>query len=107
MKGFLSSPDSSKLTLMFLLSSTQAVDYLGPDLDPLKEDLFEIGQRHKFYGVHPRHLASLEGPVIWSLEETIGEGFSAKDRQAWKRFFNFITKHMSKGLGLGNRRSSC
>jgi hemoglobin-like flavoprotein len=74
-----------------------AVSLLGPDLDPLAEDLVDLGQRHIAYGVKLEYLPIMERAVLHAMEEMIPK-FSSKDRKSWELVFHFMISNMIKGM---------
>jgi len=79
-----------------------AVGFLGPDLDPLKEDLLELGKRHIGYGVQAEYLPIMERAVMHALEEILDDGFTKSDRNAWQVVFHFMITHMVEGIKSGD-----
>lgn len=75
-----------------------AVGFLGPDLDPLTEDLIDLGKRHIGYGVESEYLPVMERAVVYTLEELLGNGFTRDDRNAWGVIFHFMITHMVAGM---------
>jgi hypothetical protein len=78
--------------------SPLAVSFLGPDLDPLEEDLHQLGRRHFHYGVEAKSLPLMEKSLIYMLEELLGDRFTRNDRNSWQVIFYFIMLEMSKGM---------
>jgi len=75
-----------------------AVGFLGPDLDPLTEDLHELGKRHVGYGVEAEYLPTMERAVMYALEEVLGDQFSREDRKSWQVVFHFMIGNMVEGI---------
>ena len=75
-----------------------AVDFLGPDLEPLEMDLMELGKRHVSYGVHPTYLPIMERAVMFALEELLGNSLQRQDRDAWQVVFHFMIFNMQKAM---------
>jgi len=83
-----------------------AVGFLGPDLDPLQEDLYDLGRRHVNYGVYPKFFKSMGLAVLAGLEEFVAEfGAATKTREltpegkdAWGVVYSFMSYHMVVGL---------
>jgi hemoglobin-like flavoprotein len=74
------------------------VGLLGPDLEPLEEDLIDLGRRHTRRGVHVAYLQSMQRSVLDNMSLKLGNDFSEDDRDAWKAVFKFVTTHMIKGM---------
>ena len=75
-----------------------AVGFLGPDLDPLKEDLLDLGQRHIGYGVRSEYLPVMERAVMYAMEELLDDKFTKDDRNSWRSVFQFMITNMKKGM---------
>lgn len=75
-----------------------AIGFLGPDLEPLKEDLMEQGRRHVDYGVKPEALLVMGQAVLLALDKLLGADFSNKDRDAWKTVLNIFYCYMRMGM---------
>lgn len=81
-----------------------AVGFLGPDLDPLTEDLMALGGRHIKYGVKPEWLPAMNVALIYALRKSL-PGFSARDAEAWRTVFAFMVEKMQAGLREAQRQS--
>jgi hemoglobin-like flavoprotein len=75
-----------------------AVALLGPDLEPLREDLNGLGKRHIAYGVKEQYLPVMEKAVVYAMDELLGKGFSRSDRDSWKDVFYFMVTEMIQGM---------
>ena len=75
-----------------------AVGYLGPDLEPLQEDLVDLGKRHIAYGVKTEFLPSMERAVMYALEDMMDDSLTKEDRAAWGSVFTFMIRTMVKGM---------
>lgn len=75
-----------------------AVSLLGPDLDPLAEDLVDLGKRHIAYGVRLEYLPIMERAVLHAMEEMLQKNFTSKDRRSWELVFHFMITNMIKGM---------
>jgi hemoglobin-like flavoprotein len=74
------------------------ISSLGPDLEPLAEDLIDLGRRHIQHGVHKSYLPIMQRSVVDSLSQILGRHFTEDDREAWKVIFKFLISHMIKGM---------
>jgi hemoglobin-like flavoprotein len=71
------------------------VHMLGPDLDPLTEELMELGERHAKYGVTSKHYPILGEALMKTLFEFLGEkGFVA---ECWMHLYRYISLVMIRG----------
>lgn len=75
-----------------------AVGFLGPDLDPLVDDMQDLGKRHISYGVESEYLPVMERAVMYAMEEILDNQFTRDDRQAWQLIFHFMITNMVKGM---------
>jgi hemoglobin-like flavoprotein len=75
-----------------------AVALLGPDLEPLKEDLLRLGRRHVNYGVQAKFLPVMEKAVIYALEEILGSKFTRNERNNWQIVFYYMIMQMTEGM---------
>jgi hemoglobin-like flavoprotein len=74
------------------------VSTLGPDLDPLADDLYDLGRRHVKHGVPMAYLHIMERSVIDSMSKVLGIKYTEDDRESWKLIFRFLTSHMIQGM---------
>jgi hemoglobin-like flavoprotein len=79
-----------------------SVGFLGPDLDPLNDDLVALGQRHINYGAEPEYFASMGVALVCSLAHILPD-FTAKEEDAWVSVFQFMISRMSYGLRQAQR----
>jgi hemoglobin-like flavoprotein len=75
-----------------------AVGFLGPDLDPFRSDLLDLGARHKAYGVIPQYFSLMERALFFALDEILGNSFTVKERRSWQAVFDFMVANMETGL---------
>jgi hemoglobin-like flavoprotein len=57
-----------------------------------------LGQRHAGYGVSAGHFAPVGAALIWTLEQGLGEAFTADVRDAWVEVYGVLSKTMIEGL---------
>jgi hypothetical protein len=80
-----------------------AVGFLGPDLDPLTEDLLALGSRHVAYGVEPEYFCAMGVALIYALKSLL-PGFSETDEESWTAVFRFMILRMATGLREERKR---
>lgn len=74
-------------------------------LDQLAEiepTVAELGIRHAGYNVKPEHYESLQNALLWTLEQALGDAFTAETRTAWKDVYITIAtimKHAAYSVG--------
>jgi len=64
-----------------------AVAFLGPDLDPLEEQLITLRKRHVKYGVMPQYLLVMGQAVLFALQQILGSKFTLDDTSDWTTVF--------------------
>lgn len=74
-----------------------AVDGLG-DLDLVGPFLIRLGARHVRYGVRPEHFEVVGAALLWTLEQGLGDLFTAQTREAWVAAWNVIASAMLTGM---------
>jgi hemoglobin-like flavoprotein len=75
-----------------------ALSMLGPDLQPLEEQLFVLGRRHEGRGCQPYHWPMVGVAFFHALYAVLGEKFSPEVQHGWKVLYNFMGYHMINGL---------
>lgn len=61
---------------------TVAVRGLGK-LDELGPAVAALGRRHAGYGVQDHHYDTVGAALIWTLEQGLGDAFTAEARESW------------------------
>ncbi len=51
----------------------------------------KLGKRHLGYGVQPHHYEIARQALLWSLEQTMDDHFTAPVREAWLAFYDAVT----------------
>jgi hemoglobin-like flavoprotein len=81
------------------LIQTLAVVVLGLDhFERMIPVLQDLGRRHVDYGVLPHHYALVETALLWTLEQTLGEEFTAEARGAWTTVYDLLASTMQSAL---------
>jgi len=75
-----------------------AVAFLGPDLDPLEEQLRCLGKRHEKYGVQPDFFPVMGQAVLYALQDILGSRFTLEDTVNWSCVFQFMATKMALGM---------
>ncbi len=68
-------------------------------LDQLATILPEVeamARRHVIYGVQPQHYDTVGTALLWTLEQGLGNGFTAEVRAAWTEAYNLLAGVMQK-----------
>ena len=63
-------------------------------LDVLLPAVRELGQRHAAYGVQAAHYRLVESALLWALEVTLAEQFTAPVRSAWTAMYGLLAQEM-------------
>jgi hemoglobin-like flavoprotein len=79
-----------------------AVCLLGPDLEPLEEDLWELGDRHLSYGVQPKNLPFMAKSLIGAIEKVLKGELSAEEEKGWYAVLEFMIESMTLGMKATN-----
>jgi hypothetical protein len=79
-----------------------AVCLLGPDLEPLEEDLRDLGERHVSYGVQTKNLPFMAKSLIGAIEKVLKGEFTADDEKAWYAVLDFMLQSMALGMKATN-----
>ncbi len=81
------------------LIQTLAVVVLGLDhFERMVPVLQDLGRRHVDYGAVPHHYALVETALLWTLEQTLGEEFTAEARGAWTSVYGLLASTMQSAL---------
>ncbi|KAL7567914.1 hypothetical protein ACA910_019627 [Epithemia clementina (nom. ined.)] len=75
-----------------------AASFLGPDLEPLEDELYKLGWRHIAMQAQPEHWPIIGEALFCVFDDCMLGGFSIKERQAWTLIYNFMGFHMIQGL---------
>ena len=67
-----------------------AVSFLGPDLEPLEQTLFQLGKRHVARKCKPRHWNVVGEILFYIFEQGLGDDFTPDLRKAWTILYNFL-----------------
>jgi nitric oxide dioxygenase len=67
-------------------------------LDDVVPFLVRLGARHVDYGVQPEHFDVVGAALIWTLEQGLGDAFTAPVREAWGVAWQIITDTMLTGM---------
>ena len=65
--------------------------------------LTELGARHARYGLRAEHFPVVGGALLWTLEQGLGDAFSAEVRDAWGALWTAVAATMLAGLSAADR----
>lgn len=84
-----------------LVKAIGSVVILLDDLDTLFPVLEELGKRHVYYGVKPKHFKHLQKFWFKMLETALGLKWTEELKQAWESAWKLMTSVMKKSLADG------
>ncbi|NIA70679.1 hemin receptor [Pelagibius litoralis] len=64
------------------------------DLDALVPIIQDMGRRHATYGVTDAQYDSVGAALLWTLEQGLGDAWSAEAREAWATIYGLIADTM-------------
>jgi hemoglobin-like flavoprotein len=68
------------------------------NLDATVPVVRQLGIRHARYGVQDEHFATVGRALIWTLEQGLGEKFTADVREAWTAAYALLASVMQLGI---------
>lgn len=82
----------------FVKMLDMAIDMLGPDMEIVEDQLYELGTFHQRYGVTPKHFEMMGKSLIYTLKKILGEQkFGPKTEKSWKEIYSFMSLTMIQG----------
>jgi hemoglobin-like flavoprotein len=82
----------------FVRMLDMAVDMLGPDLEVVEEQLYDLGKSHTKYGVSPKHFELMGKALVVTLQKVLGRrSFTEQTAKAWKEIYEFMSMTMIQG----------
>ena len=90
-------PQFRQIGLKLFAVFDKAIHFLGPDLEPLEEDLRDLGRRHIHMGALPDHWPLVGQALFHALEQMLGQ-FSGKTKDSWEVVYHFMAYNMIMGL---------
>lgn len=63
-------------------------------LEDLLPTVRALGRRHAGYGVRNEHYATVGMALLWTLEQGLGDSFSAEVREAWVAAYGLLATTM-------------
>jgi hemoglobin-like flavoprotein len=76
-----------------------AVRGLG-NLAALAPAVQNLGRRHAGYGVKPEHYAIVGAALLWTLEQGLGNTFSAEVKAAWTEAYAHLAGIMQEAAAV-------
>ena len=65
-----------------------------PSFADFYERAKDLGRRHQGYGVRPAHYAHACEALLAALATTLGDSFTADERDAWRMAYNLVAEVM-------------
>lgn len=74
------------------------VDMLGPNLEVMQETLVGLGRQHRRYGVNRKHFEFMGIALLGTVQELLGETFTAEQKLSWEECWKIMINSMLQGL---------
>jgi len=84
--------EQGKKLMVIITAAVRGLSDLGK-LVPVVEDL---GRRHVGYGVKDDHYATVGTALLWTLEQGLGDAFTAEVKEAWATTYGILSSTMQK-----------
>ena len=68
-------------------------------LETILSAVQELGKRHVEYGVRDEHYATVGEALLWTLEQGLGDAFTAEVKEAWTETYTTLSKVMIEAGG--------
>lgn len=82
----------------FVKMLDMAIDMLGPDMEIVEDQLYELGTSHKRYGVTPKHFEVMGDSLRHALKQILGDKtYNAETDKAWMDIYSFMSMTMIQG----------
>ncbi|KAL0969098.1 hypothetical protein UPYG_G00222600 [Umbra pygmaea] len=101
----LSSPEFLEHVTKVMLVIDAAVSHLD-DLHTLEEFLLNLGSKHQAAGVHTQSFALVGESLLYMLQRSLAQGYTAALRQAWLNMYTIIVATMSRGWTKNGERKT-
>ena len=81
-----------------MLMSVLATAVTGlSNLEKLAPIVRALGARHVGYGVQAQHYTTVGAALMWTLEQGLGDAFTAETRAAWSAAYELLAEVMQLG----------
>ena len=74
-----------------------AVDGL-PRIEEIVPAVEDMGRRHAGYGVKDAHYSAVGSALLWTLEQSLGSGFTPEVKEAWTAAYGILAATMKNGV---------
>ncbi|XP_068195442.1 neuroglobin [Antennarius striatus] len=92
----LSSPEFLEHVTKVMLVVDAAVSHLD-DLHSLEDFLLNLGRKHQAVGVSTQSFATVGEALLYMLQCSLGQAYTAPLRQAWLNMYSIVVAAMSRG----------
>ncbi|XP_034077907.1 neuroglobin isoform X1 [Gymnodraco acuticeps] len=92
----LSSPEFLEHVTKVMLVIDAAVSHLD-DLPSLEDFLLNLGRKHQAVGVNTQSFAEVGESLLYMLQCSLGQAYTAPLRQAWLNLYSIVVAAMSQG----------
>ncbi|KAI1895531.1 hypothetical protein AGOR_G00107210 [Albula goreensis] len=104
-KDCLSSPEFLEHVTKVMLVIDAAVSHLD-DLNSLEDFLLNLGRKHQAVGVKTQSFAVVGESLLYMLQCSLGQAYTAPLRQAWLNMYSIVVAAMSSGWAKNGERKS-
>lgn len=80
-----------------LIAMMDEIVRLAPHAERLHAVLIASGERHRGYGVLPRHYRTVGEALLWALERVTPGGLDDEARAAWAEWYTHVARVMQCG----------
>ncbi|KAJ8390826.1 hypothetical protein AAFF_G00099580 [Aldrovandia affinis] len=101
----LSSPEFLEHVTKVMLVIDAAVGHLD-DLHSLEDFLLNLGRKHQAVGVKTQSFALVGESLLYMLQCSLGQAYTAPLRQAWLNMYGIVVAAMSLGWAKNGERKS-
>ena len=85
--------EQGRMLMSMIKTAVNSLDKLEAIIPALEG----LGQRHKGYGVIDAHYDTVGNALLWTLEQGLGNAFTAEARNAWTAVYSTLAATMKKG----------
>lgn len=87
-----------------LMQMIQVVVASLDNLERVRTAVEHLGRRHVEYGVKEEHYDSVGTALLWTLEQGLGERFTAEAKEAWSETYGLLATTMKDASSRPDRR---
>jgi len=87
-----------------LMQMIQVVVANLDNLERVRTAVEHLGRRHVEYGIKEEHYDSVGTALLWTLEQGLGEQFTAEAKEAWSETYGLLATIMKDAAYRPDRR---